>query len=58
VPKGATPMGEKLEELLLEYLFVLDKARDLHDAGDSTALKSVKPINYIVITDGSPSTFF
>jgi hypothetical protein len=55
-PKGITPMGEKLEELLLDYLLSLENAKDIADStGDHTALKSIKPVNYIVLTDGAPS---
>lgn len=34
----------------------LDKARAAAEAGDHRALRAVKPINYIVITDGASST--
>jgi hypothetical protein len=48
-------MGEKLESLLLEYLSGLEAAKDKADAGDPSAYKAYKPVNYIVITDGVPS---
>ncbi|OSD04552.1 hypothetical protein PYCCODRAFT_1354384, partial [Trametes coccinea BRFM310] len=51
-PHGATPIGEKLEELLLFYLKSLDAA---NEAGGLTAVKAIKPVNYIVITDGAPT---
>jgi hypothetical protein len=57
VPQGITPIGEKLESLLLEYLGKLEAAKGLADAGDPSVLKSIKPVNYIVITDGAPSAF-
>jgi hypothetical protein len=57
VPNGTTPMAEKLEELLLAYMSALERAKDLADAGDMMAMKAIKPVNYIVITDGSPSRF-
>ncbi|KAK7033563.1 hypothetical protein VNI00_012787 [Paramarasmius palmivorus] len=48
-PRGVTPIGEKLEELLRAYLSKLEAA---HESG---SLKSVKPVNYLVITDGAPT---
>ncbi|KAH9948796.1 hypothetical protein B0H21DRAFT_689433 [Amylocystis lapponica] len=54
-PAGITPIGEKLESLLLYYLAGLEQAKARYDAGDSRALRSVKPVNYIVITDGAPT---
>ncbi|CDO73817.1 hypothetical protein BN946_scf185015.g146 [Trametes cinnabarina] len=51
-PRGATPIGEKLEELLLYYVNSLDTA---YAAGGLTAVKAIKPVNYIVITDGAPT---
>jgi len=50
-PRGITPIGEKLEELLLLYLSDLDSAKD----NDAPLSKSIKPVNYIVITDGAPT---
>lgn len=56
IPKGITPMGEKLEELLLDYMSGLESAKDIADStGDQSVLKSIKPVNYIVLTDGAPS---
>lgn len=58
VPQGITPTGEKLEELLLDYILNLEKAKKAaEDAGDPTRWrKDVKPVNFLVITDGtSPS---
>ena len=51
-PRGITPIGEKLEELLLDYLGHLDDAKD---CGSPAVFKAIKPVNYIVITDGAPS---
>jgi uncharacterized protein YegL len=50
-PRGITPIGEKLEELLLEYVSALEDAKDT----DPARFKSIKPINYIVLTDGAPT---
>jgi len=47
--KGITPTGAKLEELLLGYLSKLEQT-----LVDPTAPK-VKPVNFIVITDGVPT---
>ena len=48
-PKGITPTGAKLEELLLDYLSRLE-----HTLLNPTAPK-VKPVNFIIITDGAPT---
>lgn len=49
VPRGATPTGRRLEELLQDYISRLEAA------DDTGRRDSVKPVNYIVITDGEPS---
>ncbi|KIL70355.1 hypothetical protein M378DRAFT_67282 [Amanita muscaria Koide BX008] len=49
-PNGATPIGNKLEELLIEYLSVIEP---LHDR--PAELKKVRPVNFLVITDGYPT---
>jgi len=54
-PSGITPIGEKLEVLLLYYLDTLEHAKSRYDAGDEKAMKAVKPVNYIIITDGAPT---
>lgn len=56
-PYGVTPIGEKLEALLLEYLLRIETAKDQYEAGIANAMKSVKPINFIVLTDGAPSQY-
>ncbi|KAL0577457.1 hypothetical protein V5O48_004526 [Marasmius crinis-equi] len=49
-PKGVTPIGERLEVLLQAYL------RELEQAGNTAeGLKKIKPVNYLVITDGQPT---
>jgi hypothetical protein len=50
-PRGVTPIGEKLEELLRAYLSRLEAA---HDSGN---IKAIKPVSYLVITDGAPSSY-
>ncbi|KIO31076.1 hypothetical protein M407DRAFT_14197 [Tulasnella calospora MUT 4182] len=52
-PYGITPTGEKLEELLLEYLLKLEDAKAAQLGGDAGALKRVKPVSFLVITDGA-----
>ncbi|PVF96352.1 hypothetical protein CPB86DRAFT_787101 [Serendipita vermifera] len=54
-PDGITPTGEKLEELLLDYLLKLEDAYAQAAAGDPTAKNAVKPANFLVITDGAPT---
>ena len=51
-PSGATPIAARLEMLMLDYISKLEKAAK---AGKANA---VKPVNYIVLTDGVPSAFF
>ncbi|KAI0832719.1 hypothetical protein BC628DRAFT_1348038 [Trametes gibbosa] len=52
VPRGATPIGERLEDLLLYYLNELDAAKK---SGGVAAVKAMKPVNYIILTDGVPT---
>jgi hypothetical protein len=47
-----TPIGTRLEELFLAYLQEIEAAKNTKDPA---VLKAIKPVNYIVITDGSPS---
>ncbi|KAG8876206.1 hypothetical protein FRC20_002178 [Serendipita sp. 405] len=54
VPYGITPIGEKLEILLLDYLSRLETAKRHADVGEHSALAAIKPVNYLVITDGAP----
>ncbi|CAE7150734.1 unnamed protein product [Rhizoctonia solani] len=51
-PNGITPTGEKLEELLLAYMSRLERAREEDPEGE---FKLIKPVNFIVITDGAPT---
>lgn len=54
-PRGITPIGEKLERLLLSYLEKIENAKARELAGDFNATKAIKPVNYIVLTDGAPT---
>ena len=54
-PFGVTNIGEKMETLMLAYLARIEKAKDQYDAGDTTAMSDIKPVNYIILTDGAPS---
>ncbi|CAE6431781.1 unnamed protein product [Rhizoctonia solani] len=51
-PNGITPTGEKLEQLLLAYMDRLERAREQDPEGE---FKLIKPINFIIITDGAPT---
>ena len=55
-PQGASLLGIKLEELLRDYISSLEK--DVNRDGTGNARVTVKPVNYIVITDGLSSTCF
>ena len=48
-PRGMTPIGETLDRLLRTYLNRLDAAKR---AGRED---SVRPVNYIILTDGAAS---
>ena len=50
-------MGTCLEKLFLYYMETLEKAKAEYDNGNDAPLKSIKKVNYIVISDGAPSTF-
>ncbi|KIJ69750.1 hypothetical protein HYDPIDRAFT_78441 [Hydnomerulius pinastri MD-312] len=54
-PDGLTPIGQKLDELVGDYITKLEAAKRRKDKGDTFALKQIKPINFIVITDGVPT---
>ncbi|KAK1245221.1 hypothetical protein MKX08_004850 [Trichoderma sp. CBMAI-0020] len=49
-PNGGTPTGKRLQEILDPYVARLAASNNLHEH-----MEEVKPINIIVITDGSPS---
>ncbi|KAF9462031.1 hypothetical protein BDZ94DRAFT_1310049 [Collybia nuda] len=46
-PSGATPIGTKLEDLLLGYMSRIEKAKL------SEGEAQIKPVNFIIITDGA-----
>lgn len=59
-PEGITPTGEKLEILLLDYILQIEEAQDQDKAagggaGVGPALKAIKPLNLVILTDGEPS---
>jgi hypothetical protein len=56
-PEGPTPIGHRLDIILGDYFRGLDAAKRREDAGDYFARRHVKPVNVIVITDGTPSEF-
>jgi hypothetical protein len=45
-------MGGRLEQLFLTYLQEIEAAKATQDPA---ILEAIKPVNYIVITDGEPS---
>ncbi|TFK43865.1 hypothetical protein BDQ12DRAFT_675689 [Crucibulum laeve] len=51
-PGGYTPIGDKLEEFLLPYVKKFKAEYDSLKPGKKT---KVKPVNYLIITDGVPS---
>lgn len=51
-PRGMTPIGQRLEELVGDYLWEIERA---HDSGILANIKRIKPVNFLVITDGAPS---
>jgi len=51
IPKGVTLIGNKLEELLQEYFSIIEPLQN-----KPAELKKIKPVNYLIITDGYPST--
>jgi hypothetical protein len=54
-PRGLTPIANKLDVLVGDYVEKLERAARRKHQGDSLALKGIKPVNFIVITDGAPS---
>ncbi|CAE7090599.1 unnamed protein product [Rhizoctonia solani] len=53
-PRGSTPTGARLDMLLRAYLTGIERAQQEFDSHDAE-ITGIKPINYIVITDGAPS---
>lgn len=54
-PHGLSLIAEKLEELLQDYLSNLETAKQAYDRGNHHLMHHIKPVNYIIITDGVPS---
>jgi len=54
-PHGDTPTGARLEKLLLDYLERIERAKQLKNAGQPETFASIKPVDFIVITDGIPT---
>jgi hypothetical protein len=40
---------------LLNYLSGLEHAKEMAEAGDNSLFQQIKPVNFLVITDGAPS---
>ncbi|CAE6366257.1 unnamed protein product [Rhizoctonia solani] len=53
-PRGSTPTGARLDILLRSYLTSIERAQQEYDSHDPE-ITGIKPVNYIVITDGAPS---
>ncbi|KAK7470159.1 hypothetical protein VKT23_001597 [Stygiomarasmius scandens] len=51
-PSGATPLGGTLKRVITPYINRLDDAEKI---GGREAVEKIKPVNYIVITDGAPT---
>ncbi|KAL5487981.1 hypothetical protein ACEPAI_6089 [Sanghuangporus weigelae] len=54
-PQGISLLARRLEELLNDYISELEQAQREILRGDLNALHRVKPVNYIIITDGVPT---
>lgn len=53
-PSGSTPTGARLDALMRPYLTSIERALEDYDSTDPD-VTGIKPINYIVITDGAPT---
>ncbi|THU91883.1 hypothetical protein K435DRAFT_758648 [Dendrothele bispora CBS 962.96] len=51
-PRGATPLGETLRRVIMPYIRQLD---NVERTRGQEAMEKIKPVNYIVITDGAPT---
>ena len=54
-PRGLTPIAHKLDVLVGDYVEKLERASRRKRKGDLLAIQQIKPVNFIVITDGAPS---
>ncbi|KAG6373860.1 hypothetical protein JVT61DRAFT_6012 [Boletus reticuloceps] len=54
-PEGPTPIANKLDILVGDYVDKLERAGRRKHKGDALALRQIKPVNFIVITDGVPT---
>ncbi|WVW86980.1 hypothetical protein I302_109036 [Kwoniella bestiolae CBS 10118] len=57
-PSGATPTGQRLENILREYMQTLERGNrtsSLFSSSRNPGTGNVKPMNLIVITDGAPT---
>lgn len=51
-PQGATPMESRLQQILREYFRKLRVALEV--GGMENVQETIKPVNYLVLTDGVP----
>ncbi|KAF9235581.1 hypothetical protein BU15DRAFT_51245 [Melanogaster broomeanus] len=54
-PQGLTPIAQKLDLLVGDYIDKLERASSKKRRGDPLPLQRIKPINFIIITDGAPT---
>lgn len=54
-PTGWTPTGKRLDDIIGPYLKTLERARATTQPQPQPQPKKIKPLNIIVITDGSPT---
>ncbi|KAG9086575.1 hypothetical protein FRC07_013052 [Ceratobasidium sp. 392] len=53
-PRGQTPTGARLDSLLRPYLAMIEQAYQ-DTASTDPEVTGIKPVNFIVITDGAPT---
>ena len=53
-PSGSTPTGARLDAIMRPYLISIERALEDYDSTDPE-VTGIKPINYIIITDGAPT---
>ncbi|KAG8785395.1 hypothetical protein FRC12_017655 [Ceratobasidium sp. 428] len=53
-PRGQTPTGARLDSLLRSYVASIERAYKATSSTDSS-ITGIKPVNFIVITDGAPT---
>ncbi|KAF9245396.1 hypothetical protein BU15DRAFT_85689 [Melanogaster broomeanus] len=54
-PQGLTAMAYKLDLLVGDYIDKLERASQKKNRGDPLPFQQIKPVNFIIITDGAPT---